>query len=117
VGILDGKAVAVTGAGRGIGRAVALDLAANRAKVVVNDYGVAVDGSSPTSEVAAAVVREIEAAGGRRREREQRDDDGGRRVDRAERVRRVRRIDAVVCVAGILRERMLFNMARPSGIP
>src|SRR3954469_2096434 len=65
VGALDSKVIAVTGAGRGIGRAVALACAAEGAAVIVNDYGVSVDGNEPTSEVADSVVKEIENAGGR----------------------------------------------------
>ena len=61
---LDGKVVAITGAGGGIGRAVALAAAAEGAKVVVADIGVALAGEDPKSEVAEAVVAEIEAAGG-----------------------------------------------------
>ena len=53
MGMLEGKAIAVTGAGRGIGRAVALACAKAGAKVVVNDYGVSMDGSEPTSAASA----------------------------------------------------------------
>jgi NAD(P)-dependent dehydrogenase (short-subunit alcohol dehydrogenase family) len=118
VGILDGKAVAVTGAGRGIGRAVALDLAAHGAAVVVNDYGVAMDGTSPTSEVADAVVREIEAAGGRAvaNASSVTTMQGGASIVKSA-LDAFGRIDAVVCVAGILRERMLFNMGEEEWDP
>src|ERR1700690_1792514 len=65
VGALNGKVTAITGSGRGIGRAVALACAAEGAAVVVNDYGVSMDGNEPTSEVADEVVAEIKAAGGK----------------------------------------------------
>ena len=63
-GDLAGKRVIVTGAGRGIGRAIALACAAAGARVIVADYGVAFDGSSPDPAVASGVAQEIAAAGG-----------------------------------------------------
>jgi 3-oxoacyl-[acyl-carrier protein] reductase len=63
MGVVDGKIAIVTGAGRGIGREIALDLARHGARVVVNDLGGAEDGSG-ASRVADDVVAEIRAAGG-----------------------------------------------------
>jgi len=115
---LAGKAIAVTGAGRGIGRAVALACAAEGASVVVNDYGVSMAGEDPTSEVADAVVKEITDAGGSAvavADSVTSMDGGARIVQTA--VDKFGRIDGVVCVAGILRERMLFNMSEEEWDP
>jgi len=108
---LEGKTVAVTGAGRGIGRAIALACAAEGAKVVVNDYGVSIDGKEPTSEVANGVVEEIKKAGGTAVANAQSvaTMEGGASIVKTA-IDSFGRIDAVVCVAGILRERMLFNL-------
>src|SRR5271169_2983174 len=63
-GFLEGKVVAITGGGGGIGRAVALAAADEGAKVLVADFGVGMAGEDPSSEVAEAVVAEITKAGG-----------------------------------------------------
>jgi NAD(P)-dependent dehydrogenase (short-subunit alcohol dehydrogenase family) len=111
VGLLDGKVVAVTGAGRGIGRCIAIDCAAAGAKVVVADYGVEMDGSAPTSDIADSVVAEIKAAGGEAISlgSDVSTMEGGASVVDAG-IDEWGYFDGVVCVAGILRERMLFNM-------
>ena len=109
---LEDKVVAITGAGRGIGRAIALDSARAGAKVVVADYGVSMDGSEPSSSVADDVVAEIVAAGGEAvaAATDVGTMSGGQAVVEAA-MDSFGRIDGAVCVAGILRERMLFNMS------
>ncbi len=109
---LDGKNIAITGAGAGIGRAVALAAAAEGANIVVADYGVAMDGSNPTSEVADSAVAEIKARGGQAvavagdiSEFEVGEEVVAAACDNWG------TIDGVVCGAGVLRERMLFNMS------
>ncbi|MEL7210317.1 MAG: SDR family NAD(P)-dependent oxidoreductase, partial [Actinomycetota bacterium] len=109
---LEGKTIAVTGGGGGIGREVALAAAREGANVVVADYGVAMDGSEPSSDVADAVVAEVEALGANAvavAGDVSKMEVGEQIVSAA--VDNWGSIDGVVCVAGNLRERMLFNMS------
>lgn len=102
----------VTGAGRGIGRDIALMMAAEGAAVVVNDLGVSVEGNAAGDMPAQEVVREIESFGGRAVANYENVADwvsAGRIVQCA--MDTFGRIDAVINNAGILRDRFFFNMS------
>jgi NAD(P)-dependent dehydrogenase (short-subunit alcohol dehydrogenase family) len=111
VGLLDGRVAIVTGAGRGLGRAHALALAAEGAAVVVNDPGTSHDGSGTDTAPAQLVVDEITANGGH----------AVANVDScadwtkaealvAQAVDEFGSLDVLVNNAGILRDKMCFNM-------
>jgi len=111
MGLLDGKTAVVTGAGRGIGRGIAIALAKDGAKVVVNDLGAALGGEGTDKSPAQQVVDEIVKAGGKAVPNFGSVSDFGQATDMVEQaVREWGRIDIVVNVAGILRDRMIFNM-------
>ena len=110
-GMLEGKVAIVTGGGGGIGSGVARLLASESAAVVVNDPGVALDGSGGGSAPADQVVSAIEAAGGRAvaSYASITDFDAGSALVQ-QTLDTFGRLDIVATCHGILRDRMLFNM-------
>ncbi len=109
--LLEGKVAVVTGSGRGVGRGIALALAREGAKVVVNDVGCAMDGRGSEEDPAAQVVREIEALGSQGAPNY----DSVAEFDAAERIIRSAvdafgRIDILVNNAGIVRDRSIAKM-------
>jgi len=109
---LEGKSAIVTGAGRGIGRDVALLLAREGARVIVNDPGVGRSGEPTDERPADDVVNEIKAAGGTAIANYDSVADyqkAGRMV--AQCVDSFGKIDILVNVAGMLREKMIWNMS------
>ena len=111
-GIVSGKVVIVTGAGGGIGRGIALAMAASGAKVVVNDIGVSLNGEGGGAGPAQSVVEEIRKAGG---EAVANTDSVASYEGAAQIVKTAvdtfGRIDAIVNNAGNLRDRMFHKMS------
>ena len=109
---LENKVAVVTGSGRGIGREIALLLAKEGAKVVVNDLGGGSDGQGNDTKVADEVVQEIRELGGEAVANY----DSVAEYESASNIVQTAlmefgRIDIVVNNAGILRDRMLFKMS------
>lgn len=112
MGLLDGKVAIVTGAGRGVGRGHALELARHGAKVLVNDLGVAWDGSGEDQTPAGQVVAEIKEMGGEAAANYANVAvwaDAEAMIKQA--VDTFGDLNILINNAGILRDRMAFNMA------
>src|SRR5260221_4837859 len=111
MGLLDGKVAVVSGAGRGIGRGFALELAKEGAKVVVNDVGSDVNGRGTAEDPAFTVCQEIEKDGGQavpNYDDVSNFDAAKNIIDTA--IGTFGRIDILVNNAGILRDKSLLKM-------
>ena len=110
--LLEGRVAVVTGSGRGIGRAIAVELAAQGAHVIVNDAGVSLDGQGSEEDPTVEVLEEIESAGGQAVASY----DDVSKFDSAESiietaVSKFGKIDILVNNAGIVRDRSLVKMS------
>jgi len=112
MGMLDGKVAVVTGSGRGIGREIALLMAKEGAKLVVNDPGASAAGEGQDAKVADTVVSEIKAQGGLATANYDSvaSSAGGEKIIKTA-LESFGRLDIVVNNAGILRDRILFKMS------
>jgi NAD(P)-dependent dehydrogenase (short-subunit alcohol dehydrogenase family) len=110
----DGRVAVVTGGAGGLGRTYCLDLAARGARVVVNDLGAAVDGSTRDLAPANAVVAEIEAAGGTAivSPHSVSTPEGGEAIV-ADAIAAFGRVDVVISNAGTLRDRTFAKLDWP----
>jgi NAD(P)-dependent dehydrogenase (short-subunit alcohol dehydrogenase family) len=108
----DRQVVIITGAGRGLGRAHALEFARRGAAVVVNDLGAGLDGSGAASAPAESVVEEVRALGGAAIANgdDISDPEGAEKLFQAA-LNEWGHVDVLVNNAGILRDRMLVNMS------
>jgi NAD(P)-dependent dehydrogenase (short-subunit alcohol dehydrogenase family) len=111
MGLLDGKVAIVTGSGRGVGKAEALAMAREGAKVVINDLGGGLDGTGTRSMVADEMVKEIKDAGGQAAS-DYSDVSTLEGVDAMiwTALSKFGRLDIMVHNAGILRDKTILNM-------
>lgn len=108
---LSGKTILITGAGGGIGKAIALAAARAGASVVVNDLGASLDGQRTASDAADAVVSEIERMGGAAvANGDDVSDEAGARAMVRQATDAFGRLDAVINNAGILRDAFFHKM-------
>jgi NAD(P)-dependent dehydrogenase (short-subunit alcohol dehydrogenase family) len=112
MGALEGRVAVITGAGRGIGREHALLFASEGAKVVVNDLGGGIDGSSSEATPAEQVAKEITSMGGEAIANHDNiaDWDGGERLIKSA-IDAFGDLHVLVNNAGILRDRVLVNLS------
>jgi len=108
---LDGKVILVTGAGGGIGRAIAIEAAKAGASIVVNDLGASLDGKRDSSAAAETVVAEIEKLGGKAvANGDSVAEPDGAKAMVAQATDSFGRLDAVINNAGILRDCFFHKM-------